>query len=126
MKKILISVLLLGALSAPLFAAKSPSVEVRGDFVKITEGDKPAGAPVDRDAPDILYVRRDSIIRASVFFATRTTEFKVIVVTAGPASPARFDEERYTVMSESKSYFYSFPNEAAAVAFCETLIGGRN
>jgi hypothetical protein len=125
MKTMLAGILIIIA-SVPAFAAKTATVEQRGDFVKITEAEKPAGAPVDRDAPDVLYIRKASIVRASVIFATRSTEFRVIVVTSGPVSTARFDDDHYSIVNDAKSYIYGFPNEASAIAFCEALLPAKN
>jgi len=119
----LLTVLLLSlALCQAAYAAKSATVEARGAFLKITDAEKPIGAPVDRDAPDVLYVRKTSIVRASVVFTTRSTEFRVILVTSGPISTSRFDDEKITVTNDARSYFYNFASEASAVAFCEAII----
>ena len=107
------------------YAAKLPLVESKGTFIKITDSDKPAGAPVDRDAPDVLYVRKSAIVRASVFFATRSTEFRVAIVTSTPVATTRFDEDKLTVTNDAKAYFYSFPNEATAMAFCDAIISDQ-
>lgn len=112
-------------LGGTAFAAKISAVESHGDFFKIVEGDKPIGAPTDRDAPDILYIRKTSIVRVSVVFATRSADYKVLVVTSGPAATSRFDDDRLTVVSDTKTYLYTFPTEATATAFSEALIGAK-
>jgi len=120
--RLLTALLLSLVLCQAAYAAKSASVEARGAFLKITDSEKPIGAPVDRDAPDVLYVRRASIVRASVIFTARSTEFRVILVTTGPISTSRFDDEKITVTNDARSYFYNFPSEASAVAFCDAII----
>ena len=126
MKKTYLGVSLFLLFVGTAFAGKLSTVEDHGDFLKIVEGDKPIGAPTDHDAPDILYLRKSAIVRVSVVFATRSTDYKVIVVTNGPAPTSRFDDDRMTVVSDAKSYLYSFPNEASATAFSEALLGRKN
>jgi hypothetical protein len=121
-KQILLLLFLSSAIGQAAFAAKLPTVESRNAFVKITDADKPVGAPVDRDAPEVLYIRKSAIVRVSVVFATRSTEFRVIVVTSSPVTTTRFDEDKLTVTNDAKAYFYSFPNEASATAFCEAIV----
>jgi len=123
----LLTVLLLSfAFCQAAYAAKSATVEVRGAFLKITDSDKPVGAPVDRDAPDVLYVRKTSILGASVVFATRSTEFRVILVVSGPLSTSRFDNDRFPAANFTSSFVYNFLSEASAVAFCEAIIAEQN
>ena len=124
-KQLLMLLLLYFAVGETVYAAKVPIVESKNAFIKITDSDKPAGAPIDRDAPDVLYIRKSAIVRVSVVFATRSTEFRVIVVTSSPVSTTRFDEDKLTVTNEAKAYFYSFPNEASATAFCDTIISDQ-
>ena len=108
--------------SGTAYAAKLPTAESKNAFVKITDAEKPAGAPVDRDAPNVLYIRKSDIVRISVVFATRSTEFRVIIVTSTPAAATRFDEDKLTITNEAKAYFYNFPNEVSATAFCEAIV----
>ena len=93
--------------------------------VKITEGDKHPGQPADRDAPDVLYVRKADIIRVSVVFSTRSADFRVYLVTMGPILASETDMDRVVMTNTSKSYTYTFSTEAAAMAFCEAVVASQ-
>jgi|GEM_PF-6249729 len=107
---------------ASTYAAQTASVEVRKSFIKITEGEKRVGAPVDFDAPDVLYVRKADIIRVSVFFAARNSEYRVMLVTYGPGFNSRVEEEKIAAVNSAKTYAYAFPSEASALSFAESLV----
>ena len=83
---------------------------------------KALDAPIDRDAPDVLYIRKSAIERVLFFFSPRRTEFRVIVVTSSPVATTRFEDEKVPVTNETKSYSYRFSSEASATAFCEAII----
>ncbi len=108
-------------LACTAYTKNIPTVESKGAFLKIVDADRAPGAPIDRDAPNVLYIRREAIVRVSVIYATRSSEYQVIVVTNSPLMGTRFDEVKLTVTSDAKVYFYTLPNEAAATAFCDAL-----
>lgn len=73
-----------GGAGGTTYAGQVTVAESRKAFIKIIEGDKHPGSPEDRDAPDVLYIRKSDVIRASIVFSTRSAEFRVLLVTAGP------------------------------------------
>jgi hypothetical protein len=107
------------------FAAQATTVEDRRAFIKITEGDKHPGQPADRDAPDVLYVRKADILRVSVVFSTRSADFRVFLVTSGPILATETDVDRVVMTNTSKSYTYTFSSEDAALAFCEAIVASQ-
>jgi hypothetical protein len=119
-----LAVLLVICLSAcgSAFAIQGTTVESRKAFIKITEGDKHPGSPVDMDAPEVLYLRKSDIIRVFVVNNVRSSEYRTYIVTAGPILGSQIDHEKVVMSNTSKAYSYSFSNEAAATAFCEAII----
>jgi hypothetical protein len=119
-----LALLLVICLSAcgSVFAIQATTVESRKAFIKITEGDKHPGSPVDMDAPEVLYVRKADIIRVFVVNNVRSSEYRAFIVTAGPILGSQIAQEKVVMSNTSKVYSYSFSNEAAATAFCEAIL----
>ncbi len=120
MKTKFIALLIAGlAACQGLEAAQMATVENRNSFVKITDAQRP-DAP-NREAPDILFIRKSDIMRVAVVFAGRHTEFRVFLVVYGPDTDRRVAETR-TPNDLATTYTYLFPSEASATAFCEALL----
>jgi hypothetical protein len=108
------------AASRTLQAAQTATVEDRKAFVKIIDAQRP-DAPANRDAPDVLFIRKSDIVRIMMVFSGHHTDYRVLVVTYGADVDRRAPEGRALTDSTS-TYAYTFPTEASATAFCEALL----
>ena len=106
------------------YADQRPTAESRGSFVKITDAAH-INAPENRDAPDVLYVRRTAILRISLNYTAPHTEYRVVVAISEPAMAARSDD-KVTLTDNYRSYVYTFPDLPSATAFAESLIAEKN
>jgi hypothetical protein len=110
------------AVGGTSFAAQTATVESRKAFIKITEGDRHPGSPVDLDAPEVLYLRKADVIRVVVVNNVRSAEYRVYITTAGPILGTQIEQEKVVMTNSSKVFSYGFSSEAAATTFCEAII----
>jgi hypothetical protein len=125
--KLLILLTTFFAAAPMIYASSKPIVESKETFIKITAGDKPEGAPTDRDAPLLLYIRKSSIMRISITDRLHSPGFdvpgfNVEIVTSGIAVGPNPDDHGVVVASAPKSYYYHFDDEPSAASFCEALL----
>jgi hypothetical protein len=105
-----------------LVAAKAPTVESKGAFVKITAGDNYPDEPLDRTPPLLLYLRKACIMSVSMTFVGHASAYDVAIVTLNPDSGVRAGDGRVILPEAMRPYFYRFSSEAVAATFCEALL----
>lgn len=104
------------------FAAKAPTVESKGYFVKVTAGDNYPDEPLERTPPLLLYIRKASIMSISLTYVGHAAAYDVAIVTLNPDSGVRAGEGRVVLPDAVRSYFYRFSSESVAASFCEALL----
>jgi hypothetical protein len=122
---VLLAVVLASGVAAA--AASSPTVEFKGSYIKITSGDSYAtDEPIERMPPQLLYIRKSSILTVSLTYVPRSSAYDVTIVTSVPDTQSRSVDGRTVVTYASKSYFYRFSAGAAAASFCEQVLSSQD
>ncbi|HEY5079646.1 MAG TPA: hypothetical protein VII43_07345 [Opitutaceae bacterium] len=120
-------VVVLLAAGGSAFAATAPTVEFKGSFIKITAGDSYAtDEPIERMPPQLLYVRKASILSVSLTFVARSSAYDVVIATSNPDNEAHAADARSVVTYGTKSYFYRFSSGSAATSFCEAILSSQD
>jgi hypothetical protein len=108
------------------FAAKAPTVESKGAFVRITAGDNYPDEPLDRTPPLLLYIRKAYIISVSLTYVGHASDYDVAIDTLNPDNGVRAGEGRFVQPDAVRSYFYRFSSEAVAASFCEAVLSSQD
>ncbi len=123
----LLLVCLAGASS--LVASPIPTVESRGAFVKIATGPGSVDIPVELNPPQLLYLRKSSILRIAVTYVARNTDFEATITVYGgelaPRAGAAPAGSASLSADAIKIYYYHFTNPQAAAEFCEAVLANQ-
>jgi hypothetical protein len=117
---------LFASLVLPLRANSLPSVESRGAFVKISFGPGSVDIPAELKPPELLYLRKVTILRISVVYDAHNSDYETAITVFGgdasarPSAPATGAQA--PTVDTLKTYRYRFPNESGAESFCEAIL----
>jgi hypothetical protein len=108
------------------YADSMPTVEFKGAFIKITAGNSFLDAPIERNPPQLLYIRKSSILRITMTYVARTTAFDVTIVTWGADFGPNPEDGRAAATDDTRSFFYRFAKESNAESFCDAILSSQD
>ena len=111
---------LLIVFSPVVFAARTPSIESRGTYLKITDGER-ISPPTDNDTPTVLYVRKSCVVSISVAPVLKSGDYRVILLTDSPSTIFSPSGDKVSVAATAKAYIYTFQSQSSAEDFCEII-----
>jgi|SRR5271165_1616537 len=111
--------------AAMLGAAPVPSVESKGAFVKIATGPGSVDIPAELNPPQLLYLRKASILRISVTYVARNTDFEAAITVYGGEAARRMSIPAAATVDALKTYYYHFSNLPNAAEFCEAVLANQ-
>jgi hypothetical protein len=113
-----------------LGAAPDPVVESRGVFVKIASGPGSVDIPAELNPPQLLYLRKSSILQISVTYVARNTDFETAITVYGGVMAPRLNvpvqAPATATVDTLKTYYYHFSSLASAGRFCEAVLANQD
>jgi hypothetical protein len=112
-----------------LKGAPDPTVESRGAFIKISSGPGSVDIPAELNPPQLLFVRKSSILQISVTYVARNTDFETAITVYGgvmaPRLNAPVQAPATATVDTLKTYYYHFTTLANAGRFCEAVLANQ-
>jgi hypothetical protein len=123
-------VALFSVAAASIRAAPDPTVESKGAFVKIATGPGSVDIPAELNPPQLLYLRKSSILQISVTYVARNTDFETAITVYGGVMAPRLNlpvqAPATATVDTLRTYYYHFSNLAGAGRFCEAVLANQD
>jgi hypothetical protein len=115
--------------AASLGAVPEPTVESKGAFVKIATGPGSVDIPAELNPPQLLYLRKSSILQISVTYVARNTDFETAITVYGGVMAPRLNipvqAPATATVDTLRTYYYHFSTLAGAGRFCEAILANQ-
>jgi hypothetical protein len=106
-----------------------PTVESKGAFIKIASGPGSVDIPAELNPPQLLYVRKSSILQISVTYVARNTDFETAITVYGGVIAPRLNvpvqAPATATVDTLRTYYYHFSTLANAGRFCEAVLANQ-